>query len=86
MIGPNVFLLLSAGTSTKFLNKAKTLVKGASYVGSLKDGIPDSIRKGDVVVFVSPSSSQDYLIASKIASDKVASGVVLVNGLAKVRE
>jgi hypothetical protein len=86
MIGPNVFLLLSAGTSTKLLNKAKTLIKAASYVGSLKNGIPDSIRKGDVVVFVSPSSSQDYLIASKIASDKVASSVILVNGLAKVRE
>lgn len=85
MIGPNIFLLVSTAASTSFLRKARERVKGASYVGSLRDKIPESIKKGDVIVVVSPSSSQDYLTASQLASSGVSRGIVLINGLAKVR-
>eukprot|EP00980_Cylindrotheca_fusiformis_P007523 scaffold1561_cov129-Cylindrotheca_fusiformis.AAC.15 len=83
MIGPNVVLLTSASAPSSFLNKAKNIVKKASYVGSLKDGIPDSVEKGSIAVLVSPSSAQDYTTASKIASDGVVRSIVVVNGVAK---
>ena len=36
------------------------------------------------MVVVSPCTQQDYQMAAKLANDGVASGVVLINGLAKV--
>ena len=81
---PNVYLLLSAASSSRVINKAQAVIKGAAYVGSLKDGIPDSFKAGDVVVILSPCIQPDYQMAAKLANDGVASGVVLINGLAKV--
>lgn len=84
-LGPDVYLLLSAAASQRVVGKARRSMKGAKYVGSLKDGVPGSFQKGDVVVMISPCISQDYQAAAQLAQDGVSGGVVLINGLAKVR-
>lgn len=81
---PNVYLLLSAAASSRVIKKAQNIIKGAAFIGSLKDGVPDTLKEGDVVVVVSPCVAQDYQMASQIAKDGVSSSVVLINGLAKV--
>ncbi|CAJ1909458.1 unnamed protein product [Cylindrotheca closterium] len=82
-LGPNVYLFLSAASSSRTISKAKSIIKGATYVGSLKDRIPDTFKTGDVVVVVAPCIGPDYSIASQLAKDGIASGVVIINGLAK---
>ena len=81
---PNVYLVLSAAASSRVIKKAQNIIKGATFVGSLKDGVPDTLKEGDIVVVVSPCVAQDYQMASQIAKNGVASSVVLINGLAKV--
>ena len=85
MVGPKVRFLTSGTASANFQSKASRVIKGAASVSSLRDGIPEDIEEGDVVLLVQPSVRQDYLAAQKIASDGIAGGVVLVNALAKVR-
>lgn len=81
---PDVYLLLSAASSSRVITKAQSFIKGAKYVGSLKHGIPDTFQPKDIVVVVSPCIQQDYQMVSQLAKDGVASGIVLINGLAKV--
>ena len=83
-LGPRVYLIMSSAASSNLLSKANKVCRGsgATYIGSLRDGIPDAAKKGDVVLFASPPSSQDYAAASRIAADGLTA--VLVNGVAKV--
>jgi len=80
MIGPKIWLLTSASSSVNFFSKASRLVKGVSIV-PLKDGLSETIGKGDFCIVVSPSSRQDYLAANKLASGGFS--VVIVNGFIK---
>lgn len=84
--GPKVRFLTSTTASATFQSKATTKVTGATSVSSLRDGIPKDIEAGDLCILVSPSVRQDYLAATKIASDGIAQAVVIVNGLAKVSQ
>lgn len=84
-MGPKVIVLLGSGASTNNLKRAKQTIKGAAIVGSIKDGIPESIKKGDIVLVVSPSSPIDYQVANKMAAQGLTNGVVLINGFSKVR-
>ena len=85
MMGPKVNFLTSGTAPASFLAKAQKIVKGASSVSSLRDGVPDELEPESVYVLVSPSVRQDYLAAQQIASSGIAKAVVMVNGLAKVR-
>ena len=85
IFGARVIVLMGSGASKNNLKRAKATFRTNAVVESLRDGIPPSIRKGDVIVIISPSSSQDYQAANKMASQGIASGVVLVNGFSKVR-
>jgi hypothetical protein len=63
---------------------AKTKLKGTgAALHSLRDGLPKT-SKGDVCVLLTPASSADYTAAERIASTGDVSGIVILNGFAKV--
>uniref|UniRef100_A0A7S2A2Q8 DUF1995 domain-containing protein n=1 Tax=Trieres chinensis TaxID=1514140 RepID=A0A7S2A2Q8_TRICV len=81
-IGPNTWLLTSESSSNAFFTAAKKAKAGSTNVHPLKQGLPN-VGKGDICIFVTPSSRSDYMAAQKIASSGVAGAVVIINGFAK---
>mmetsp|Transcript_26738 Transcript_26738/g.37692 ORF Transcript_26738/g.37692 Transcript_26738/m.37692 type:complete len:279 (+) Transcript_26738:140-976(+) len=81
-LGPKTCLMVSSSSSASSISKAKSIVKGTT-VYPLAEGIPD-VDQGDVCVFVSPSSQNDYMVANKLASQGITT--VIVNAFAKDRK
>ena len=81
---------MSTAASSNFRAKADQLAKSTSglTVLSMRDGIPDIVGGEEEVVciLVSPSSRQDYMMARQLASSGQVNGVVLINGVTKVRK
>ena len=82
--GPLVWLLTSTAATNSLQTKADKVAKAAGGSHhSLKLGLPAGVKSRDVCVLVTPSNSQDYELAKRIANN--GNSVVLINGFAKVR-
>ncbi|KAL7461001.1 hypothetical protein ACHAXS_001439 [Conticribra weissflogii] len=80
-MGPKVTIVLSSAASNSLMKKVQS-VKGANLV-SLRDRTPTA-RRGEVCVFLTPSSQKDYQTARTLA--KEGCPTVILNGFAKDRQ
>jgi len=81
-MGPKINIMLSSSTSKSFYANLKSKVKGNVNIYSLKDK-NDYNNENDIFIFVTPTSSNDYKMAQKLASSSSKNNVILINGFAK---
>ena len=85
-LGPKkvIWLLTSSAASNSLYNLVQRKVSSPAKVHSLKNGLP-SVSNRDIAILITPSAKGDYVAAEKLASNGITSGVIIINGFAKVR-
>lgn len=75
--------IVTGTAASQSLENGVSSIKAASYVHSLRNGLPDTKGKNDICVLITPSTGEDYLAASKMAREGQCGGVIILNGFAK---